>query len=467
MIRYSLAVIDDDELVCKAAELALMKNYRVTSFGSAEEAILAFESSLPDLILLDIQLPGMNGIDALKTIKQKFPDSLVVMITAAKDIQTVVAAMKLGAYDYIVKPIYMDALKNTLGNAIESIRMRKEIQLLQEKYLEENLPFFIGDSNVVQGVMSLVNKVAQSPDANVLIVGDTGTGKELIASTIHFRSPNFRGPLIILNCSALPDNLIESELFGYEKGAFSGADPAGKQGLIETAANGTLFLDEVGDLSPGAQAKLLRFLDKGEYYRIGGVRKYTVKTRVVAATNKDIEHLIESGLFRKDLYFRLAVIRIEVPSLKDRTGDIMAIANYFLMNFSKKIGKLFTGISPEATEALINYDYKGNVRELRNLIERAVLVGNGPEVRIQDLGLSPWPLYPNGFSQNASQSQISVDPFPPISEEGVNLPALHRALDTHYIQQSLQKTHGNYTQAAELLKMSYFSFRRRKDKLGI
>jgi len=467
MTRYSVFIIDDDKLICEAAEMGLRKTYRVTSFTTAEASIAAIESDLPDLILLDIQLPGLNGIEALKKLKPKYPNILVIMITAIRDIPTVVTAMKLGAYDYVVKPIDMDVLKNTIRNGLESVRMRREILRLQEKCLNENVPFFIVESNAIQEVMSLVNKVAMSPEGSVLIVGETGTGKELIASTIHFRSPNFRGPFLTLNCSALPDNLVESELFGYEKGAFSGADPAGKQGLIEAAAGGTLFLDEVADLSLGAQAKLLRFLESGEYFKIGGVRKYAVKTRVVAATNKDIENLVEQGLFRKDLYYRLAAIRIAVPNLKDRPADILPIAQYFLIKFAEKLGRTFSGILPEAETALRNHDYKGNVRELRNIIERAVLIGPGPKIRFEDLGIPATGSLSLNLPESSAANHPSFDRFSPIPDNGLDLPHLHQTMDTYYIRQSLEKARGNYTHAAELLKMSYFSFRRRKDKLGI
>ena len=260
MITYSIYVVDDEELIREASLLTLGKVYRVEVFATGEACIEAIRSNPADLVLLDIGLPGMSGIDTLKEIKKRDPDALVIMITANDDIDTVITAMKLGAYDYVVKPINMDALEVNIRNALGTIKLRKEVQILQEKYLKENLPYFIGESDTIQEVMHLVEMVAKSPDASVLILGETGTGKELIASSVHYKSPNFKGPFVPVNCSAIPDNLIESELFGYEKGAFSGADPAGKRGLIEAAVDGTLFLYEVGDLSLAAQSKLLRFL---------------------------------------------------------------------------------------------------------------------------------------------------------------------------------------------------------------
>ena len=315
----------------------------------------------------------MSGIDGLREIKRICPDTVVIMITAYEDIATVVAAMKLGAYDYIVKPVHMDALLVTIGNALETVRLRKEVQALQERYLEENIPCFIGESSSIQSVMEFIQLVARSPDTPVLICGETGTGKELIASAIHYKSPNFKGPFVTLNCAAIPRELLESELFGYERGAFSGARDTGKRGLVEQAAGGTLFLDEVGDLSPEAQAKLLRFLEAGEYYRVGGTQKLRVATRVVSATNRDLEAMIEQGAFRKDLYYRLAVIRVDIPSLSNRPEDIVPIARYFLVQFSKKFGKTFTGIAPEAEQMLLRYAWKGNVRELRNVIELSLI----------------------------------------------------------------------------------------------
>jgi len=363
---YTLYIIDDEEPLTRAFARIFENDYTVSIFSSAESALTAMPGHPPDLILLDIGLPGMNGICALRKIKQKFPDMVVIMITSFEEIDMVVTSMKSGAYDYVTKPIQMDALELTVRNALESIRLRKEVKLLQETYLKENLPCFIGNSKAIQDVMQFVEHVAQSPDTPILILGESGTGKELIASAIHYRSPNFRGPMVTVNCAAIPQHLIESELFGYEKGAFSGASAYGKKGLVEQAHEGTLFLDEVGDLNIEAQAKLLRFIEKGEFYKVGGVKKIHVKTRIVSATNKDLIELIEKGSFRTDLYYRLGVIKIKIPSLNKRREDIIPIAKYFLLKFSDKFNKSITGISPEAQTFLKEYHWGGNIRELKN-----------------------------------------------------------------------------------------------------
>jgi DNA-binding NtrC family response regulator len=277
MITFTICIVDDEPTVREGICMALESDYQMAAYETAEAALTAMNKNPPDLILLDIGLPGMNGADALKEIKRRYPDILVIMITAYEDVKTVISAMKLGAYDYIVKPIQMDGLEVTIRNAPDTIRLRKEVQNLQENYLKENLPCFISESNEIQHVMEFVEMVAKSPDTPILIIGETGTGKELLASAIHYSSPNFKGPLMTVNRAAIPKDLIESELFGYEKGAFSGAKTSGKRGLIEESAHGTLFLDEVGDLSFEAQAKLLRFLEEGEFYRVGGTKKFRFK----------------------------------------------------------------------------------------------------------------------------------------------------------------------------------------------
>ena len=467
MITYSIYVVDDEELIREASLLTLGKVYRVEAFATGETCIEAIQANPADLVLLDIGLPGMSGIDTLKEIKKRYPDVLVIMITANDDIETVITAMKLGAYDYVVKPINMDALEVNIRNALGTIKLRKEVQVLQGKYLKENLPYFIGESDTIQEVMHLIEMVAKSPDASVLILGETGTGKELIASSVHYQSPNFKGPFVPVNCSAIPDNIIESELFGYEKGAFSGADPAGKKGLIEEAAEGTLFLDEVGDLSLAAQAKLLRFLENGEYYKVGGTRKYRIKTRIVAATNKDLDQLVEKELFRRDLYYRLATIKVEVPTLNRRPHDIIPMAQHFLAEFSRKYGKTFTGIGGETKHALTGHVWKGNIRELRNLIERAVLLGQGPEISLQDLGFDS-PGQTAADSPNvAAPAEEAANAFPDILPHGLDLPALHESMDRHYFQKSLDMADGNAAKAARLLNMSYYAFRRCREKLSL
>jgi transcriptional regulator with PAS, ATPase and Fis domain len=351
----------------------------------------------------------------------------------------------------------MDGLEHTIKNALDTIRLRKEVRTLQDRYIKENLPLFIGESDTVQDMMEFLSKVAKSPDTPILITGETGTGKELIAGAVHYRSPNFKGNFVTVNCAAIPRDLIESEIFGYEKGAFSGAGRAGKKGLIEDAANGTLFLDELGDLSLEAQAKLLRFLESVEYYRVGSTKKRQIQTRVVSATNKNLEKMIDDGLFRKDLYFRIGVIKIKVPSLNERRKDIVPLAKYFLIEFSKKFDRIFTGISSRAIEALIDHNWTGNVRELKNLVERGVLVGEGPELTPQDMGLED--------RIQITDQQSGQTMFAPIPPEGIDLSEMQRSFEEYYINEAFKIAKGNESKAAKLLKMNHHTYRYRRKKL--
>lgn len=452
---YSIYIIDDEQSIRDALGFGFRDHYSVQTFPDAESGLAAVEASPPDLVLLDIGLPGMDGIDALKEIKKFDPDIIVIMITAFEDIDTVLSAMKAGAYDYIVKPLHLDTIMLSIENALETIAMRKKIQSLQADSLRENVPCFVSESNSIQDVMQFVDKVAKGSDTPVLIVGETGTGKELIASAVHYKSPNFKGPFVSINCAAIPKDLIESELFGYEKGAFSGAAVTGKKGLIEEAEGGTLFLDEVGDLSSSAQAKLLRFLEDGEYYRVGGTQKYAIQTRIVSATNRNLDKMIEQNLFRQDLYFRIAVVRVEVPSLNERPEDILPIARHFLAEFGKKHGKAFNRISTPAEDFLRAHVWKGNVRELRNLIERGVLIGTGPELQVADLGIKPKPAPAGGEAPAPGRD------FPPLPDTGIRL----AVLEEHYIREAYQKAGGNEKKAARLLGLSYYAYRYKRKKL--
>jgi DNA-binding NtrC family response regulator len=460
-MRFTIFLVDDEESIREGITIALEGPYDIRAFASAEDALEIVRDDPPDLILLDIGLPGMNGIEALRRIKEMHPEILVIMITAYEDIKTVISAMKLGAHDYIVKPILMEALEVTIGNALESIRLRKEVRLLQERYLQDNLPFFIAESNELQDVMEFVYLVAKSPDTPILILGETGTGKELLASAIHYRSPNYKGPFVPVNCAAIPRDLIESELFGYEKGAFTGAGASGKRGLIEEAEEGTLFLDEVGDLSLEAQAKLLRFLESSEFYRVGSTQKRTIRTRIVSATNKDLSVMMEQDSFRKDLYFRLGVITVHIPSLSERPSDIIPLAESFLVMFNRKFDKDIGSISPEAQKALKEYRWSGNVRELRNVIERGVLIGKGPELTLKDIGLEGSPA-----AQGSGPPGLAAPPCgrPVIPPEGIDFEAMEKEFEKAYLDEALRMAQGNESQAARLLHMNHHTYRYRRKK---
>ncbi len=461
MIQYSVWIVDDDALIRDGISLSLSEKYTVDTYADAETCLAALATHRPDLILMDIGLPGLSGIDALKKIKANNPGILVVMITAYEDIDTVISAMKYGAYDYVIKPLKMESLEVTIENALQTIRLHKEVLSLQQRYLQENHPLFIGESQSIQDVMSFLSKVAQSPDTPVLIQGETGTGKELIASAIHYRSPNFKGPFVPVNCAALPKDLVESELFGYEKGAFTGAQSHGKKGLIEIAENGTLFLDEVGDLTLEAQAKLLRFMESFEFYKVGGTKMRKIKTRVVSATNRNLRDMIESDEFRKDLFFRLSVIRIDIPALHERPEDILPLVKHFLMLFNKKFSKNISSISKEAETVLRNYRWEGNVRELKNMMERAVLISLGTELTVQDLGIEMTPDSITDPIDNIDEG------LPVMTSKGIDFNKIQENLSVQYYRKAMEMTRGNEVQAAKLLNLNYHTFRYNLKKMNL
>ena len=456
-MNYSLLIIDDEESIRDSLSMALGRQYAVSTRATGKEALAGLAALKPDLVLLDIGLPDVSGLDVLDGIRSQAPHAAVIMITAFEDLDTVISAMKRGAFDYLLKPLRMDALKLCLERAGSSIRLGKEIRELQDKALREQIPFFVAESEALTDVVQTVAKVAVSPDTPVLIEGATGTGKELVASAIHYRSPNFRGPLVTVNCAAMPGELIESELFGYAPGAFSGAGRKGKAGLVEEAAGGTLFLDEIGELPQSAQAKLLRFLQHGEFYALGSTAKRTVRTRVLAATNRDLEDMVARGAFRQDLFFRLAVVRIRVPSLAGRKEDILPLAKLFLHEYGEKFGKKFSALTDSARQALLHHDWTGNVRELRNIMERAALMACGPELDAADLGLA------DGCEPEGPETAGT----PPLTEAGVDLPALLQNLEHRYYEQALRLADGNESQAARLLNVSRDTFRYRRGKLGL
>ncbi len=454
MVRYSICIVDDEETIRDSLELVLSEEYDVTCFADAESFLSDLENIFPDLILLDIGLPGMNGIDALSVIKKKQSDIPVIMITAFEDINMVIKSMKIGAFDFILKPMNPDILELTIKKALSSIALRKEVKILQEKYLKDNQPCFIGKSKNIEDVMDFVNMVSKSPDTPIMILGETGTGKELIAKAIHVRSPVFQGPFVAINCSAFPSELIESELFGYEEGAFSGAKKQGKKGFIEEAENGTLFLDEVADLSLAGQAKLLRFLESGEFFKVGGTKKYKVNVRLVSATNKNLEELMDKELFRKDLFFRLCVVKAKIPSLNERPDDILPLAKYFLYEFNKKFKKNLETISQEAEALLLSHRFTGNVRELKNIIERASLIAKNDVLTKEDLGL-----YQKSIDIQSTELTSFKDQPGTIPDQGIHLDQLLQNIEKKYMEHALKQSQGNESKAARMLHMNHHTFR--------
>jgi len=387
-----ILVIDDEAYVRDLMmEVFTREGFLVKTASDGETGLDLACTGTFDLILLDLKLPKINGLTLLRSIMERDPDTIVVVITAYGSIETAIQAMKLGAYDYVTKPFEIDQLLLIVNRALERGNLIKENRYLHEE-LARNYKFdgIIGKSPKMQEVLKIASTVAPT-DATVLIYGETGTGKELLARSIHYQSPRANGPFVVMNCGAIPETLLETELFGHEKGAFTNALTA-RAGKFERAEGGTIFLDEIGDMSLAMQVKLLRVLQEKTIERVGGSRPIRVNVRIIAATHKDLKAAIREGKFREDLYYRLAVVPLELPPLRERREDIPALAQYFLKKYREQLGKDVRNISPLAMRKLRSYHWPGNVRELEYCIERAVILANGPTIGVEELWLdSPVP----------------------------------------------------------------------------
>ncbi|MFZ5515080.1 MAG: sigma-54-dependent transcriptional regulator [Candidatus Zhuqueibacterota bacterium] len=383
---FRLLIVDDEEVVRKSlARVLACEEYSIELAESGPAALDKVNEERPDLVLLDIKMEGLDGVEVLKKIKEKDPEIVVVMVTGFASVPTAIESMKAGAYDYIQKPVKPHELRKVVTNALESLQLKKEVEELRRRQMENNkFDKIIGNSQELQHVLSLVQRFAPSK-ATMLIEGESGTGKELIAEYTHYLSPRYARPFIALNCGAVHKDLLESELFGYVKGAFTGAADHGKPGLLEQANHGTIFLDEVGEMPMDAQVKFLRVLENGEFYHLGSPELIKVNLRVIAATNVPLIQLVERGKFRKDLYYRLNIAKIELPALRDRRMDIIPLAKFFIDHFNKAFGKRIKGMSNEVEEILLAYPWHGNVRELRNIIERVMLLDQKDIISVEDL----------------------------------------------------------------------------------
>jgi len=390
MPKVKLLLVDDEIGQRQMLAGFLEKNdFSVRQASSGEEALSEYSSFLSPVAVVDMKMPGMSGIELIARLKEINPFVQIIVLTAFGSVETAVSAMKQGAFHYQTKPVELEELLLNLQNASNQHRLVVEHKILEET-LEERFGGgrIIGESKAIADVLELINLAAPG-DTTVLITGASGTGKELAAWAIHSLSPRKDGRFVAVNCAALPENLLESELFGYEKGAFTGADKR-KLGRFELAEQGTIFLDEIGDMSPAVQAKMLRVLESKEIERLGSEKSIPLDVRIIAATNKDLQQLVSDGKFREDLYYRINVVTIKMPPLNERRGDILLLAEKFLEDFSGKLGKKINGFTPEAASALISYEWPGNVRELQNVIERAVVLSRGEVISPRELpGLAP------------------------------------------------------------------------------
>ena len=455
MYQYKILIVDDDRLLQNSLKNILSEKYDPLIAGSGEEALRLLKKHPIDLVLLDIRLPGMDGIATLQQIKAAGQDLLVIMMTAYEDIKTVITSMKMGAHDYLVKPLDIELFELVIEKALEKLQLKKEVEELRRYYLEKfNLDTIIGESEGIKKVIEFADKVAKGYDTTVLIEGESGVGKEVIARMIHHRSSRFDKPFVGINCGAISKELLESELFGYGKGAFTGGLQDGKKGKIEIADSGTLLLDEISELQSSAQVKLLRFLEEREFYPVGGTQKKKVDVRIIAATNKSLDVQVKAGAFREDLYYRLNVARVIIPPLLERKADIIPLTLFFMNKFNEKFGKNFRGISAEAKKMLVHYPWRGNIRELKNAVERVVLMEDGGNIEPAHLAFLAYPYHA------APQHEDLGIKIPP---EGVNLDTLIKQL----IIQALELSGANRTRAAKLLGISRPTLIYRIEKHGI
>ncbi len=457
MLKDKILVADDQQSMREFLDIMLKKEgYKVSLASNGEEVSRLIEKDIFDLALLDIRMPKLDGISALKKIKAISPETIVIMITAYASADTAIKAMKEGAYDYITKPFKVEEIKLIIKNALEKKNLQKENillkQVVRDRYHFENI---IGQSPKMIDLYDLLEKIA-STKTNILITGESGTGKELVAKAIHYNSPRKEKPFVTLNCGAIPESLIESELFGHMKGAFTDAI-ATKKGLFEVADEGTIFLDEISELPLLMQVKLLRILQDKEFKRVGGTEDIRVDVRIISATNKDLEEEVREKRFREDLFYRLNVIQIKLPPLRERKEDIPSLATHFLKKYSEDLNKNISVISPEALRILLNYEYPGNVRELQNIIERAVALEINQELTAQNLS-----------SYLEEQLPLRKGPFDlDIPQEGIDLEKMVEDLERTLLVKALDRTRGIKKKAAELLHINFRSMRYRLEKYGL
>lgn len=446
MSKGRILVIDDEYLIRWSLQQNLVEHgYEVLMAASAEEGLAVMEMEDPDLVLLDIQLPGMSGMDLLRGIRENRPECAVVMITATSDLSVAVRAMKDGAFDYLPKPFNLDEVRITVDKALETLRLKDEVTRYREK---ENRRYgfynIIHRSREMEEVLDVGRKIALSDATTVLITGESGTGKDLLAQAIHYESRRGDMPFMPVNCTALPRELLESELMGHEKGAFTDAKSL-KKGQFELSDGGTLFLDEIGDMPMALQAKILRFLENWTFKRVGGTRDITVDVRVIAATNKDLEEKIREQTFREDLYYRLNVIPINIPPLRERPDDVAPLAEHFRVQFNHDLGKDVREVTGAAVKAMEAYSWPGNVRELKNVIERAMILSAKTAIGVEDLSLS---------------RSVPAHPSSVIEGKTLNLGETEKVL----IERALERSGENQSKAARLLGISRDTLRYRMKK---
>lgn len=457
--KQKILVVDDEKMIRWSLGEALRGwGYEPIELGTAAATLEAFDSEQPVASLLDINLPDGSGLEVLRQIRQRQSDAVVIMITANVLVDETIAALRGGAYDFIGKPINLEELQVAIRNGIEANRLRKEVNLFRRERAQEfSFDQIVGESPAMRDMLSMAHKVAESEVSSVLLQGESGTGKDLVAKAIHYHSARANQPFVAINCAALPSTLIESELFGYEKGAFTDAK-ARKEGMFEQAEGGTLFLDEIGELELSLQAKLLRVLEEGSFRRVGGLKDLPLDVRVIAASNRDLKSESETGRFRADLFYRLSVIQIDIPPLRERGDDIRVLAEHYMSNFRTRLRRNINAITPEALAAFGDYAWPGNVRELRNVIERAMILEDGESITTKYL--------PRGligearFTVETRSDMRSKDPMQlPVS--GVSLEDVEMSL----VRQALERSNGNQTKAAELLNISRDQLRYRMKKL--
>ncbi len=457
--KQKILVVDDEKMIRWSLGEALRGwGYEPIPAETAAAGLAAFEADQPAAILLDINLPDGSGLEVLRQIRHRKPDAIVIMITANVLVDETIAALRGGAYDFIGKPINLEELQVAIRNGIEANRLRKEVNLFRRERAQQfSFDQIVGESPAMREMLALSHKVAESEVSSVLLQGESGTGKDLVAKAIHYHSSRADNPFVAINCAALPNTLIESELFGYEKGAFTDAK-ARKEGLFEQAEGGTLFLDEIGELELSLQAKLLRVLEEGSFRRVGGLKDLPLDVRVIAASNRDLKAESEAGRFRADLFYRLSVIQIDIPALRERGDDVQLLAEHYISSFRERLRKNIDGITPEALSAFRRYEWPGNVRELRNVIERAMILEDGDTISTKYLprGLA-------GEFRQGGDSRVDgakSDQFS-LPHTGVSLEEVEMSL----VRQALERSGGNQTKAAELLGISRDQLRYRMKKL--